>query len=744
MIQATNLRAFLVVSAVLLAAALPATAREGWLGRHRQRTNSKMSAPVQHARATQALAAPMLPMKLQYPDTPRSDHSDEYHGVRIADPYRWLEELDSPETRAWIEAQNRLTFSYLAQNPSRPQLRRRLQELWNFERFTLPVKRGGRYFYTRNDGLQNQNALFVQEGLDGQPRLLLDPNTFSTDGTVALANWVPSEDGNLLTFGLAHAGSDWQEWRVLEVDSGRQLADELKWIKFSRVSWTPDHQGFFYSRYDAPPEGEKFTGANYYQKLYYHRLGQPQEQDQLIYRRDDQKEWSFDGDVTDDGRYLVITVLRSAEFKTQIFYRELAVPDAPVVELITGFDAEYEFVGNDGGTFYVLTDFGAPLKRLVALDLAHPAREHWREIIPQAKEVLRDVSLIGGHFVAQYLQDAKSAVKVFDRAGWLLRDVDLPDLGSAGGFAGRQHDPETFYTFANFTTPGTIYRYDAAQGKSTVFRQPQVAFDPAQFETRQVFYTSKDGTRVPMFIVTRKGIALDGSHPTILYGYGGFNLSQTPGFAVSTIVWLERGGVYAVANLRGGGEYGTAWHEAGMLDRKQNVFDDYFAAAQWLIDHRYTSPQKLAIRGSSNGGLLVGAAITKRPELFAAAVPSVGVMDMLRYHKFTIGWAWVNEYGSSDDPEQFKNLLGYSPLHNIKPGVKYPATLITTGDHDDRVVPGHSYKFAAALQAAQAGDAPVLIRIETRAGHGSGKPTAKLIEEAADVLAFLTRALQMD
>jgi prolyl oligopeptidase len=685
---------------------------------------------------------PSTPMT--YPQTRRGDHVDDYHGTSVADPYRWLEDLDSDETRGWVQSQNELTFSHLATIPDRELFRRRLTELWNFERYTLPVKRGGRYFYTRNDGLQNQNAVFVLDKLDAVPRLLLDPNAFSTDGTIALANWVPSEDGKLLAYGLAHAGSDWQEWHVLEIDSGRTLADHVKWVKFSRVSWTNDNAGFYYSRYDEPREGEAFTGTNYFHKLYYHRVGLPQSGDELVFRRDDQKEWSFDGQVTDDGNYLVITISKSTDPKTQIFYRDLRQKESQVVELITGFDADYEFVGNDGSEFWIVTDHGAPLKRVVAVDLNRPAKDEWREVIPEAQDVLRDVSLIGGHFIAQYLKDARSAVRVFDLAGKHVRNVELPALGSAGGYSGRYDDPETFYSFGNYTTPGTIYRYDVAAGKSAVFRQPQVAFDPSPYETKQVFCTSKDGTRVPIMIVAKKGITLDGSHPTILYAYGGFNISQTPGFATSIIAWLERGGVYAVANLRGGGEYGRAWHESGMLDKKQNVFDDFYAAAEWLIASKYTSPSKLAIRGGSNGGLLVGAAITQRPDLFGAAVPAVGVMDMLRYHKFTIGWAWVGEYGSSDDPQQFANLLRYSPLHNLKPGTKYPPTLITTGDHDDRVVPGHSYKFAAALQAAQAGEAPALIRIETRAGHGAGKPTTKLIEEAADVLAFLSRALGVE
>ena len=696
--------------------------------------------PPQVAIPAARLAPQNAPMT--YPTTRRGNQVDDYHGTQVADPYRWLEDLDSDETRAWVAAQNAVTFSHLAAIPSREHFRRRLTELWNFERYTLPVKRGGRYFYTRNDGLQNQNAVYLLARLDGVPRLLLDPNSFSTDGTIALANWVPSDDGKLLAYGLAHAGSDWQEWHVLEVDSGRTLADHVKWVKFSRVSWTPDNAGFYYSRYDEPAAGEKFTGTNYFHKLYYHRIGREQSADELVYRRDDQKEWSFDGQVTDDGRYLVISISKSTDPKTQIFYRDLRQPDEPVVELISGFDADYEFVGNRGSRFWIVTDSGAPLKRLVEVDIDQPAREKWVEVIPEARDVLREVSLIGGHFIAQYLQDARSAIRVFDLAGKQVRDVELPDLGSAGGFPGRDDDPETFYTFGNYTTPGTIYRYDVATGTSSVFRRPQVAFDPTLYETKQVFCTSKDGTRVPLMIVAKKGIALDGSHPTILYAYGGFNISQTPGFATTTIAWLERGGVYAVANLRGGGEYGRSWHEAGMLERKQNVFDDFFAAAEWLIENKYTSPQKLAIRGGSNGGLLVGAAMTRRPELFAAAVPAVGVMDMLRYHKFTIGWAWVGEYGSSDDPQQFANLYRYSPLHNLKTGTKYPATLVTTGDHDDRVVPGHSYKFAAALQAAQSGSTPVLIRIETRAGHGAGKPTTKLIEEAADVLAFITHALE--
>jgi prolyl oligopeptidase len=691
--------------------------------------------PVQAAAAERAMA-------LHYPAAKTVDQTDDYHGTKVADPYRWLEDLDSDATRAWVEAENKLTFSFLEKIPEREPLRRRLTDLWNYERYGLPHKKGGRYFYTRNDGLQNQSAIYWVDRLDGQPRLLLDPNTLSADGTVALTNWVVSEDGKLLAYGLAGAGSDWQEWHVLDVDSGRKLSDTLKWIKFSRVSWTPDGRGFYYSRYDEPPAGEQYTGTNYYQKLFYHRLGEPQQKDTLVYQRDDQKEWGFNGDVTDDGRYLVISVWRSTEKKSQIFYQDIRQPESPVVELLAGFDADYEFIDNVGSRMYFVTDSGAPLGRVIAIDVEHPERANWQEIVRQSKDTLEGASAIGGRLVQQYLKDACSAVRVHDLDGKLIREVALPGLGSVGGFAGRDDDSETFYTYTSFTAPGSIYRYDVSTGTSTLFREPKVAFDPAQFETQQFFYQSKDGTRLPIMVVSRKGIKLDGSNPTILYAYGGFNISLTPAFSVSNIAWLERGGVYAVANLRGGGEYGRDWHEAGMLDRKQNVFDDFIAAAQWLIDQRYTSPAKLAIRGGSNGGLLVGAAMTQRPELFGAAIPAVGVMDMLRYHKFTIGWAWVSEYGSSDDAEQFKTLLKYSPLHNIKPGTKYPATLITTADHDDRVVPGHSFKFAAALQAAQAGDKPVLIRIETRAGHGAGTPTSKLIDTATDVLAFLTATLK--
>jgi prolyl oligopeptidase len=692
-------------------------------------------------------------MPLVYPATKKIDQTDDYHGTKVADPYRWLEEPDSQETKAWVAAQNDLTFRYLSQIPSRERIRQRLAQLWNYERYGQPHKKGGRFFYSRNDGLQNQSAVFVADKLDAQPRLLFDPNTLAADGSIALKNWTVSDDGKLMAYGLAGAGSDWEEWGVMEVDTGRVLPDKLKWVKFSRVSWTHEPKkgdkatgagtGFFYSRYDEPRPGEQYTGQNYYHKLYYHRLGQPQSADTLIYERKDQKEWGFDGEVTEDGRYLIISVWRSTEPKNLLLFKDLESASSPVVELISEFEADYTFLGNDGPVFWLATDLDAPLKRVIAIDTTRPERANWKEIIAESRDTLRSASVVGDHFIATYLKDAASAVKVFDLAGRHVRDVELPGLGSAGGFGGRRDDSETFYTFTSYTHPGSVYRYDVKTGQALVFREPAVAFDPGRYETKQVYCTSKDGTRVPMMIVRRKGLVLDGRNPTILFGYGGFNNALTPSFAVSTIAWLEMGGVYAVPNLRGGGEYGREWHEAGMLGRKQNVFDDFLAAAEWLIANKYTSREKLAIRGGSNGGLLVGAAMTQRPDLFAAAVPAVGVMDMLRFHKFTIGWAWVSEYGSADDPAQFKTLLAYSPLHNLKAGTKYPATLVTTGDHDDRVVPGHSLKFAAALQAAHGGEAPVLVRIETRAGHGSATPTTKLIDQAADVLAFLTAALKI-
>jgi prolyl oligopeptidase len=678
-----------------------------------------------------------------YPAARRADQVDVFHGVTVVDPYRWLEDSDSPETRAWIEAQNRISSAYLEAVPGREALRRRLTELWDYERYSTPVARAGRYFFTLNDGLQNQAVLYVADGLAGAPRAILDPNTFSTDGTVALTQWVPSEDASLLAYGTSSGGSDWEEWRVREVATGRDLPDRLQWVKFSAAAWTHDGRGFFYSRYDAPAAGEALAAANYHQKLYYHRLGTPQTEDELIYRRPDQKEWGFQGEVTDDGRHLVIQVWKGTETENGVLYKDLTTPGAPVVELLTAFDATYLFLGNDGPVFWFQTDLDAPRGRLIAIDTRAPERARWREVVPEGEDTVQSARVVGDSFLVHYLHHARSRVGRFDLAGRPLGELALPGLGTAGGMTGRRADRETFFSFTGYTTPATIYRVDLTRGVGTVevFRQPKVAFDPAGYETRQVFFTSKDGTRVPMFITHKQGLARDGRNPTFLYGYGGFNISVTPSFSVQNLVWMERGGALAVPNLRGGGEYGEAWHEAGSKLRKQNVFDDAYAAAEWLIANRYTTRERLAIGGRSNGGLLAAAAVSQRPDLFGAAVVAVGVLDMLRFHKFTIGWGWVSDYGSPDDPQEFAALRAYSPYHNLKPGTAYPATLVTTADHDDRVVPGHSFKFAAALQHAQAGPAPVLARIETRAGHGAGKPTSKKIDEATDELSFLVRAL---
>ncbi|MDW8382636.1 MAG: prolyl oligopeptidase family serine peptidase [Verrucomicrobiota bacterium] len=675
--------------------------------------------------------------QLAYPPTHQETVVDQYHGVLVEDPYRWLEDDQSPATRAWIEAQNRLTFGYLAQLPEREALRSRLTQLWNFERYGTPVRRGALYFFTKNDGLQNQSVLYVAEGLEASPRVLLDPNQWSADGTVALTGAAATEDGRLLAYGRSVAGSDWQDWFVRDVQSGHDLDDRIRWVKFSTASWRKDGSGFFYSRFDEPDAKTQLTGVNYYHKLYFHRIGTSQDQDLLIYHRPDQKEWGFNGEVTEDGRYLVITVTRGTDPKNCIFYLDLEDPSARVVELLPNFQADFTFIDNEGPVFWFRTDLDAPRGRILAIDIRQPDRAHWRQVVPQTEDTLRQVRVVGDRFVAEYLHHARSVLRLFRLDGRPDGEIPLPGLGSVSGLSGRRVDSELFFHYTSFTVPGRIYRYDLRARELTIWRQPKLPFNPDDYETRQVFYSSRDGTRVPMFLSHRKGLTPNGRIPTLLYGYGGFNISLTPSFSVANLVWMERGGLYAVPNLRGGGEYGESWHRAGMKENKQNVFDDFIAAAEWLIARGYTSPRHLVIAGGSNGGLLVGACMTQRPDLFAVALPAVGVMDMLRFHKFTIGWAWTVEYGSADHPDEFRYLLAYSPLHNLRPGVRYPATLITTADHDDRVVPAHSFKFAARLQACQARNGPpVLIRIETRAGHGAGKPTAKQIEEATDRLAF--------
>lgn len=692
---------------------------------------------------------------ISYPETRKSDVSDTYHGVEVADPYRWLEDDNSAETAAWVAAQNKITFGFLESIPQRPEIRKRLQELWNYERFGTPRKDGGRYFYSHNTGLQNQAVLLVAESLSAEPRILIDPNTLSPDGTVSLSSWSVSDDGKLLAYSLSRSGADWLEWRVRDVDTGKDRDDLIHWSKFSGASWAKDASGFYYSRFDEPKAGEERKGVVEYQKLYFHRLGTPQTEDQLVYERRDHKDWGFHGSVSDDGRWLVITVTRGTDPKNAIFYRDLTKPASPMVELLPDFDADYSFIDNDGSVFFFQTDLDAPLRRVIAIDVNHPARENWKELIPESKDTLEATSLVGGQLITTYLRDAHSAVRLYalesgdvakpGHRARFLKELTLPGLGTAAGFGGRRNDAETFYAFASFTHPSTIHRLDVATGESSVFKAPSVKFDSDAYETKQVFATSKDGTKVPMFITSRKGVKLDGNQPALMYGYGGFNISLTPRFSIFNAVWLERGGVFVQTNLRGGGEYGQGWHLAGTKLQKQNTFDDFIACAEWLIANKYTSAQKLGINGGSNGGLLVGAALTQRPDLFGAALPSVGVLDMLRFHKFTIGWAWTSDYGSSDDAEEFKALFAYSPLHHVRPGVRYPATLISTADHDDRVVPAHSFKFAAKLQASQVKDGPpILIRIETKAGHGGGTALNKVIEESADELSFLVKTLEME
>jgi prolyl oligopeptidase len=681
---------------------------------------------------------------LHYPAAPRDGTIDDYHGVKVADPFRPLEDPDAQVTRAWVEAENRLTGGFLAAIPQRPAIRARLTELWDYEKFTPPHIKGKRYFYTYNTGLQNQAVLFVTDSPAQPGAPLLDPNTLSSDGTVALAATVPSDDGKLLAYAVAAAGSDWNEWKVRDVGTGRDLGDHLKWSKFSSAAWTPDGKGFFYGRFPEPQPGADLKGANYHQKVFYHRVGTDQKEDSLVWEDPAHKEWRAAAGVTDDGQYLILTLGKGTDAKFRVLYRPLADTSASPKHLVGDFDAEYSAIDHDGPVFWFKTNKGAPRGKVIAIDSRAPGPEHWKDVIPEAAETLEGVSLVADHFLCVYLQDAHNVVRVFDLAGKHVRDLALPGLGTVSGFAGKRTDQETFYAFTSFTAPPRIYRLDVKSGETSLWRQARLKFDPAEYETTQAFYRSKDGTRIPIFISGKKGLSRGTPQPTLLYGYGGFNIPVKPSFKPEYLAWMEMGGRFAVANLRGGGEYGESWHQAGTNANKQNVFNDFIAAAEYLIAEGYTSREKLAIQGRSNGGLLVGACMTQRPDLYGACLPGVGVMDMLRFHKFTIGWAWTDDYGSSESAEQFRTLFAYSPLHNIKPGTCYPPTMITTADHDDRVVPAHSFKFAAALQAAQSCDQPALIRIETRAGHGAGKPTSKQIEEAADAWAFLVKVFSMD
>jgi prolyl oligopeptidase len=682
-----------------------------------------------------------------YPPTKRVDHVDEYHGVKVPSPYQWLEAdvRESAEVADWVAAENRVTEAYLNRIPQRDEIKKRLTELWNYEKYSAPFKVAKKYYvYSKNDGLQNQSVYYKQDSLAAEPSVLLDPNEWSKDGTIALSSLAFSDDGKTLAYAVSEAGSDWSNVKLLDVASGKKLDDEVRWVKFSNLAWTHDNKGFFYSRFPEPKAGEKFQALALNQKLYYHKLGTPQSDDVLIYERPDDPRYTVAGDVTEDGKYLVIQVGDgTTSRKTKIFTKDLSAKGATIVPLIDDFESVNSVIDNDGATFFLKTDGNAPKGRVVAIDSKNPERKSWKEIIPEADSTLQGVGLTGGLFAASYLKDARSQIKIFGLDGKLVRNVDLPAIGTAAGFGGRRDETETFYTFANFSTPNRIYRYDMKSGESSLFREPKVKFNPDDYITTQVFYPSKDGVKIPMFITHKKGLKLDGGAPTLQYGYGGFNISLTPVFSISKLVWMEMGGVYAQPNIRGGGEYGKAWHHAAVKLKRQTAYDDFLAASEWLIANKYTRADKLAIQGGSNGGLLVGACMTQRPDLYGATLPAVGVMDMLRFHKFTAGRYWVDDYGSSDNADEFKVLFSYSPYHNLKKGVKYPATLVTTADTDDRVVPSHSFKFIAQLQYCQAGPAPVLARIETRAGHGAGRPVSKSIEEAADQWAFLVKNLKM-
>ncbi|AOS45680.1 Prolyl endopeptidase [Lacunisphaera limnophila] len=695
---------------------------------------------------------PVLAAAAVYPPSPSGPQVDDFFGTKVADPYRWLEDVDSAETAAWVGGQNKVTFDFLAQLPQREAIKQRLLELYNYPRHDLPFKEGGRYFYTYNTGLLNQPQLLMKDRLEGEAVLLLDPNTLSTDGTVSLTQWDVSPDGRWLGYGVAVAGSDWNEFRVRDVAARTDTADVIKWVKFSGLQWTKDSKGFFYSRYPEPQQAEnQVFSALGNQTIYYHRLGTPQSEDVKVFATPDYPQRGWGASVTDDGRYLLIYGSEGTDTRNRLYYVDLQDPlkpdlSGPVVKLIDELEADYNVLGNRGTLLFVRTDLDAPRKKIIAIDLAEPARANWRTLVPEAPDVIETAIMAGGKFVINYLHDAHSRLALFGLDGAPQGEIALPGIGTvagsgytrdSGGLTGDLDDPELFFKFVSFIAPATSYRYDLATGRSEPVEVAKVAFDAALYETKQIFYASKDGTRVPMFITHRRGLKLDGSHPTLLYAYGGFDISLKPAYSPSVVAWLELGGVYAQPNLRGGGEYGREWHLAGTKERKQNVFDDFIAAGEWLVANGYTGHDKLVISGGSNGGLLIGAVANQRPDLARVAFPAVGVMDMLRFHKFTIGWAWTSDYGSADDPEGFKYLSAYSPVHNVKAGVQYPAVMVTTADHDDRVHPGHSFKYAAAMQAANPGAKyPTFIRIDVKAGHGQGKPVAKQIEEIADKWAF--------
>ncbi len=679
--------------------------------------------------------------KLNYPETAREDVTDNYFGTEVAEPYRWLENDTSAATGEWVIAQNELTYSYLDNIKFRPALKERLTKIYDYPKYGSPFKKNDKYYFFKNDGLQNQSVLYSQASLDAEPEVLLDPNKLSDDGTVALSQIAFSNNGKYLAYSIARSGSDWNEIYIMDLATKTLLKDVIKWVKFSGIAWQAD--GFYYSAYDAPVAGKEFSNKNEYHKIYFHKVGDAQTADKLVFENKKFPLRNCGAAVTDDEKYLVISETESTSGNS-LHIKDLSKPNAPLVTLEAGFENDYNVVDHVNGKLYVLTNWKASNQQLMEVDPAKPARENWKTILPETENVLEGVSILGGKIVAEYLQDASNHVYTYDFTGKKLAEVALPAIGTVSGFSGDKDDNEAFYTFTSFTFPPTIYRYDVAQNKSEVFRKTEVNFNPEDYVSEQQFYTSKDGTKVPMFITYKKGLKKNGKNPTMLYGYGGFNISLNPSFSVARIPFLEQGGIYVVANIRGGGEYGEKWHKAGTKMQKQNVFDDFIGAAEYLIAQKYTSPEKLAINGGSNGGLLIGACMTQRPDLFAVAIPEVGVLDMLRYQKFTIGWAWATDYGTSEESkEMFEYLKAYSPLHNVKEGVKYPATMVMTGDHDDRVVPAHSFKFAATLQHANTGNYPSLIRIDTKAGHGAGKPVAKVIDAQADMWAFVMYNLGM-
>ncbi|HVU31436.1 MAG TPA: prolyl oligopeptidase family serine peptidase [Sphingomicrobium sp.] len=680
---------------------------------------------------------------MSYPTTRRVDQVDDHFGVKVADPYRWLENdvrTDS-EVKAWVDAENAVTGRFLKTLAGRSALEKRITELYNYERFAAPEKKGGRYFYTHNTGLQNQAVLFVRDSLKGEGRVLIDPNPWSKDGATALAEWEPNEQGTRLLYAVQDGGTDWRTLHVRDVRTGKDLPDEIKWVKFSGLSWAKDGSGFYYSRFPEPKPGATYQSLNEHQKVYFHKLGTKQSADRLMFATPDRPELNNSAQVSDDGRWLVISSSSGTDPRFEVTLVDLQNPKAKPRVIVPGFEHNYSFIGNLASNFYFVSDDGAPRQKIVSLDISKP-RPVARTVVPEDEATLDGANLVGGKLVASYLADAKTEVRVYSPSGELTRKVELPGIGTASGFGGRFEDPETFFAFTSFNRPTTIYRYDVKTGAESVWAAPKLAFKPDDYKVEQVFFTSKDGTRVPMFIVRRADVTAPA--PTLLYGYGGFDISLTPSFSATRLAWLEKGGAYAVANIRGGGEYGKAWHDAGRLSKKQNVFDDFIAAGEYLKKSGITSPHGLSIEGGSNGGLLVGAVVNQRPDLFDAAHAAVGVMDMLRFDQFTAGRYWVDDYGYPDKEPDFKTLFAYSPYHNIKTGVHYPPVLVTTADTDDRVVPGHSFKYAAALQAADPAGAPHLIRIETRAGHGSGKPTSKIIEEATDVMAFLGHFTGLD